>query len=92
MSKESLGVGVSTNKDYDSNPIWGWIAGAVVLVLMLVFLFGGKSRNSESKENLRSFHVVSPSAECKVEQSDTSFRVDCPKGVILKVQTILKEP
>ena len=29
------------DRDYGSNAMWGWIAGAVVLVLMLVFLFGG---------------------------------------------------
>ena len=29
------------DRNYGSNAMWGWIAGAVVLVLMLVFLFGG---------------------------------------------------
>ena len=29
------------DRNYGSNAMWGWIAGAVVLVLTLVFLFGG---------------------------------------------------
>lgn len=36
--------------NYGSNAMWGWIAGAVVLVLMLVFLFGGTSETTNTAD------------------------------------------
>ena len=44
--------------NYGSNAMWGWIAGAVVLVLMLVFLFGGPGDNSNTASNQSSAPVV----------------------------------
>jgi hypothetical protein len=38
------------DRDYGSNAMWGWIAGAVVLVLMLVFLFGGTTENTNTAD------------------------------------------
>jgi hypothetical protein len=37
---------IERDRDYGSNAMWGWIAGAVVLVLMLVFLFGGSNETN----------------------------------------------
>ena len=34
----------------DFNAMWGWIAGAVVLVLVLVFLFGNSSQNTTTSD------------------------------------------
>lgn len=34
-----------------SNAMWGWIAGAVVLVLLLVFLFGGTQNTTTADIN-----------------------------------------
>jgi hypothetical protein len=39
-------LNANRRSDYGSNAMWGWIAGAVVLVLMLVFLFGGTTENT----------------------------------------------
>ena len=39
------------DRDYGSNAMWGWIAGAVVLVLMLVFLFGGTTESTNTASN-----------------------------------------
>ena len=33
-------------KEYGSNALWGWIVGAVVLMLILVFLFRGTTENT----------------------------------------------
>lgn len=38
------------DRDYGSNAMWGWIAGAVVLVLMLVFLFGGTNETTNTAD------------------------------------------
>jgi hypothetical protein len=46
------------DRDYGSNAMWGWIAGAVVLVLMLVFLFGGPSDNANTASNQSNAPVV----------------------------------
>jgi hypothetical protein len=37
---------VRVERDYGSNAMWGWIAGAVVVVLALVFIFGGSENTS----------------------------------------------
>src|SRR3954453_8968660 len=39
------------DRDYGSNAMWGWIAGAVVLVLLLVFLFGGSNEGTNTASN-----------------------------------------
>src|SRR6476659_4143942 len=41
----------SIERDYGSNAMWGWIAGAVVLVLLLVFLFGGSNEGTNTASN-----------------------------------------
>jgi hypothetical protein len=46
------------DRDYGSNAMWGWIAGAVVLVLMLVFLFGGTGDNTNTASNQSNAPVV----------------------------------
>jgi len=46
------------DRNYGSNAMWGWIAGAVVLVLMLVFLFGGPSDNANTASNQSNAPVV----------------------------------
>lgn len=38
------------DRNYGSNAMWGWIAGAVVLVLMLVFLFGGTTETTNTAD------------------------------------------
>ena len=48
----------SADRDYGSNAMWGWIAGAVVLVLMLVFLFGGSNETTNTASNQTSAPVV----------------------------------
>ena len=45
-------------RSYGSNAMWGWIAGAVVLVLMLVFLFGGTADNTDTASNEPNAPVV----------------------------------
>ena len=52
----------SIDRDYGSNAMWGWIAGAVVLVLMLVFLFGGttETTNTASNQPTASSPVINP--------------------------------
>ena len=46
------------DRDYGSNAMWGWIAGAVVLVLMLVFLFGGTTDGTNTASNQPNAPVV----------------------------------
>lgn len=46
------------DRNYGSNAMWGWIAGAVVLVLMLVFLFGGTGDNANTASNQSTAPVV----------------------------------
>ena len=46
------------NRGYGSNAMWGWIAGAVVLVLMLVFLFGGSNETTTTASNKTSAPIV----------------------------------
>ncbi|MEA2986400.1 MAG: hypothetical protein QOD94_2654 [Alphaproteobacteria bacterium] len=46
------------DRDYGSNAMWGWIAGAVVLVLMLVFLFGGTTDSTNTASNQPNAPVV----------------------------------
>jgi hypothetical protein len=46
------------DRDYGSNAMWGWIAGAVVLVLMLVFLFGGTGDDTNTASNQSKAPVV----------------------------------
>jgi hypothetical protein len=46
------------DRDYGSNAMWGWIAGAVVLVLMLVFLFGGMTDGTNTASNQPNAPVV----------------------------------
>jgi hypothetical protein len=48
----------SIERDYGSNAMWGWIAGAVVLVLMLVFLFGGSNTGTNTASNQPTAPVV----------------------------------
>jgi hypothetical protein len=38
-------------RESGSNAMWGWIAGAIVLVLMLVFLFGGTQNPTTTDAN-----------------------------------------
>ena len=38
-------------RDSGFNAMWGWIAGAVVLVLVLVFLFGGTQNTTTDINN-----------------------------------------
>lgn len=38
-------------RDSGFNAMWGWIAGAVVLVLVLVFLFGGSQNTATTDIN-----------------------------------------
>jgi hypothetical protein len=45
---------------YGSNAMWGWIAGAVVLVLMLVFLFGGTTDNTNTADTRSSPSASAP--------------------------------
>jgi hypothetical protein len=45
------------NREYGSNAMWGWIAGAVVVVLMLVFLFGG-TNDTNTASNTPSAPIV----------------------------------
>src|SRR3954469_19751119 len=48
-----------SDRDYGSNAMWGWIAGAVGLVLMLGFLFGGSDEtNTASNQSNPSAPVV----------------------------------
>ena len=46
------------DRDYGSNAMWGWIAGAVVLVLMLVFLFGGTNETNTASNQSTTAPVV----------------------------------
>jgi hypothetical protein len=46
------------DRDYGSNAMWGWIAGAVVLVLMLVFLFGGTDETTNTASNQSNAPVI----------------------------------
>jgi hypothetical protein len=46
------------DRKYGSNAMWGWIAGAVVLVLMLVFLFGGSNTGTNTASNQSTAPVV----------------------------------
>ena len=46
------------DRNYGSNAMWGWIAGAVVLVLMLVFLFGGTTDSTNTASNQPTAPVV----------------------------------
>ena len=48
----------SIDRDYGSNAMWGWIAGAVVLVLLLVFLFGGSNQGTNTASNQPTAPVV----------------------------------
>jgi hypothetical protein len=48
----------SLERDYGSNAMWGWLAGAVVLVLMLVFLFGGSNEGTNTASNQPTAPVV----------------------------------
>lgn len=46
-------------RDYGSNAMWGWIAGAVVVVLLLVFMFGGSSEtNTASNQPITNAPIV----------------------------------
>ncbi len=38
-------------RDTGFNAMWGWIAGAVVLVLLLVFMFGGTQNTATTDIN-----------------------------------------
>ena len=51
LRDRDLEVDRSIERDYGSNAMWGWIAGAVVLVLMLVFLFGGTNEATNTASN-----------------------------------------
>ena len=55
LRDRDLDRNVAIDRDYGSNAMWGWIAGAVVLVLMLVFLFGG---SNETNDLTGSHHVA----------------------------------
>ena len=46
------------DRDYGSNAMWGWIAGAVLLVLMLVFLFGGTNEPTTTASNQPNAPVI----------------------------------
>ena len=46
------------DSDYGSNAMWGWIAGAVVLVLLLVFMFGGSTNETNTASNQTNAPVV----------------------------------
>jgi hypothetical protein len=46
LLNRDLDRNAQVDRDYGSNAMWGWIAGAVVLVLMLVFLFGGSNETN----------------------------------------------
>ena len=48
--------------EYGSNAMWGWIAGAVVLVLMLVFLFGGSNETNTASNQPNAPVVNTPPA------------------------------
>ncbi len=41
------------DRDYGANAMWGWIAGAVVLVLLLVFMFGGSNETNTASNQPR---------------------------------------
>src|SRR5262245_59460112 len=59
------------DRDYGSNAMWGWIAGAVVLVLLLVFLFGGgttDNTNPASNQGASAPVVNTPPANQMVNQ------------------------
>lgn len=45
-----------------SNSMWGWIAGAVVVVLMLVFLFGGSNQTNTASNSPSAPIVNTPPA------------------------------
>ena len=48
-------------RDYGSNAMWGWIAGAVVLVLLLVFMCGGSNEtNTASNQPRTNAPLVNP--------------------------------
>lgn len=50
-------------REYGSNATWGWIAGAVVLVLLLVFMFGGSNEtNTASNQSTNAPIVNTPPA------------------------------
>jgi len=51
LRDRELDPSVRTDRDYGSNAMWGWIAGAVVLVLLLVFLFGGSNEGTNTASN-----------------------------------------
>jgi hypothetical protein len=64
------------DRDYGSNAMWGWIAGAVVLVLMLVFLFGGTTENTNTAD-MRS----QPSANAPVVNTPPANNIaNAPRG------------
>ena len=46
------------NRNKGSNAMWGWIAGAVALALMLVFLFGGTTDNANTASKQPNAPVV----------------------------------
>ena len=46
------------DRDYGSNAMWGWIAGAVVLVLLLVFMFGGSNETNTASNQSPTAPVV----------------------------------
>ena len=51
LRDRELDRNLQIDRDYGSNSMWGWIAGAVVVVLMLVFLFGGTTENTNTASN-----------------------------------------
>lgn len=50
------------DSDYGSNAMWGWIAGAVVLVLLMVFLFGGSNETNTASNQANAPVVNTPPA------------------------------
>ena len=42
----------SIDRDYGSNAMWGWIAGAVVLALVLVFVFARGQSTDTTASNV----------------------------------------
>jgi hypothetical protein len=50
------------DRDYGSNAMWGWIAGAVVLVLLLVFMFGGSNETNTASNQPNAPVVNTPPA------------------------------
>ena len=54
----NLDRGARNNRNNGSNAMWGWIAGAVALALMLVFLFGGTTDNANTASKQPNAPVV----------------------------------